>query len=373
MKIVDVEAIVLQASTEIDEDIADGSQDALVIKVTTDEGIVGYGEVDSSPTVVRAVVGAPSSHKLCRGLRSMLLGANPLQPEVIWDKLFEGSLYYGRRGVVIHAISGIEIALWDICGKALGVPVCALLGGQRRSKVKAYASTLMPDSEAAVRDVVDEQMAAGFKAIKLGYGPLGLDMRRDVALLAAARDAAGEDVDLMLDIGLAWHNVHHASACVRAMEELRPYWIEEPFAPDELEKYRQLSEAVNVPIAAGEQESSLSDFERLVVAGVGVLQPDVTRAGGMRQCLRVADLAFRQGRRCVLHAWSTGIIKAASLHVTAAMREAEYFEYCVQSTELNRHLTKNDFPIHDGCVDVPDGPGLGVDIDEDFLAGMRVA
>ncbi len=210
MKIVDVEAMVLQASAGIDEDIADGSQDALIIRVTTDEGITGYGEVDSSPFVVRAVVEAPSSHKLCRGLRSMLVGADPLQPEVIWDRLFEGSLYYGRRGVVIHAISGIEIALWDICGKALGVPVWALLGGQRRSKIKAYASTLMPESEAAVRDVVAEQLGAGFKAIKLGYGPLGLDMRRDVALLAEARAAAGEDVDLMLDIGLGWH---HAATC----------------------------------------------------------------------------------------------------------------------------------------------------------------
>ena len=161
--------------------------------------------------------------------------------------------------------------------------------------------------------------------------------------------------------------------CVREMARFDPYWIEEPFAPDELGKYRALTEAVDIPIAAGEQESSLVDFERLVDIGVSVLQPDVTRAGGMRQCLRIAELAQRSGRRCVLHAWSTGIIKAASLQVLAAMRDVEYFEYCVQTSPLNERLVDEVFPVVGGRVAIPQKPGLGIEVDEDLLNSFRVA
>ena len=372
MRIVDVEAIALRPGG-VDDSVADGSQDALIIRITTDEGIVGYGEVDSLPSVVRAAVEAPPSHKLARGLRSLLIGEDPLQPDVLRDRMFYGSLYYGRRGVVIHAISGIEIALWDICGKALGVPVSTLLGGARRTEVKAYASTLMPDSVNEVREVVSKHLSSGFRAIKLGYGPLGNDVAEDVALVAAAREVAGPDADIMIDIGLGWRHPRRAIECAREMLQFNPYWIEEPFAPDELGKYRALIEAVDVPIAAGEQESSLADFERLVDVGVSVLQPDVTRAGGMRQCLGVAEMARRRGRRCVLHAWSTGIIKAASLQVLAAMVEAEYMEYCVQDSPLNERLVEPRFPVVDGRVAVPQRPGLGIDVNDDLLDSFRLA
>lgn len=373
MKITDVEAIVLRPESGVDDTIADGSQDALIIKITTDEGIVGYGEVDSLPNVTRAIVEAPPSHKMAKGLRSLLLGEDPLRPDVLWDKMFAGSLYYGRRGAVIHAISGIEIALWDICGKAFGVPVHALVGGARRTELPAYASTLMPGEPAEVGDVVARYFEAGFGAIKLGYGPLGEDYAKDIALVAAARDAAGPDADLMIDVGLGWRNARHATECVRAMSEFRPYWIEEPFPPDELGKYRALASAVGTPIAAGEQESALVDFERLLDIGVSILQPDVTRAGGIRHCLQIAEAAHRRGARCVLHAWSTGIIKAASLHVLAAMEEAEYLEYCVIPSPLGDRLVPEGFAVVDGKVAVPQGPGLGVTVDEDVLEEFRVA
>jgi L-rhamnonate dehydratase len=372
MKITDVEAIVLRSRSGVVEDIADGSQDALIIKVTTDEGIVGYGEVDSSPSVVRAVVDAPTSHNICRGLRSLLLGADPMSPDVLWQKMFEGSLYYGRRGVAVHALSGIEIALWDICGKALGVPAHRLLGGPWRDRIKAYASTLMPETPAEAAETVAQQLEAGFRAVKLGYGPLGRDLERDVELVAAAREAAGPSTDLMIDVGLGWQRTRQAIDGARAMSTFRPYWIEEPFPPDDLASYALLCEAVDVPIAAGEQESHVNDFARLLDTGVAVLQPDVTRAGGMRKCLQVAEMARSRGRQCVLHAWSTGIIKAASLQVLAAMPGAEYFEYCVQATELNKDLVSHSFPLHDGYVLIPDGPGLGVEIDEALLDQLRV-
>jgi L-rhamnonate dehydratase len=371
MRITDVEAIVLRQPDALDPTIADGSQDALVVRITTDAGIVGYGEVDSLPAVVKAIIEAPRSHKFASGLAALLIGQDPLATGPLWQRMFQGSLYYGRRGAVVHAISGLEIALWDIAGKAAGQPIHALLGGAHRSHIRAYASTLMPETPQQARAVAGQQREAGFDAVKLGYGPLGRSADLDVALVAAAREGAGEDADLIIDIGLAWTSASDAAARVRRMLPARPYWIEEPFMPDDYAKYAALAAAVDVPLAAGEQESTAYDFQRLIDAGVDVLQPDVTRAGGIAETLRVAELARGSGRRCVLHAWSTGIIKAASLHVLAAMPEAELFEYCVQTTALNRGLVES-FPVSDGMVAIPQGPGLGIEIDEEMLQACRV-
>ena len=157
------------------------------------------------------------------------------------------------------------------------------------------------------------------------------------------------------------------------MEEHRLGWIEEPFWPDDYAKYAALAAAVSTPIAGGEEETTLADFERLIdKGGVEIVQPDVTRAGGIGECLRIADLARRRGRRCVLHAWSTGIIKAATLHVLAAMEEAEYMEYCVQTTDLNQRLVVERFPVVDGMVAIPDRPGLGIELDAAALKEFAV-
>ena len=372
MKVTDVEAVLLRQPGAVDATIADGSQDALIVRVHTDEGIVGVGEIDSLPFVAKAVIEAPASHAIASGLRALLVGEDPLDIDAAWRRMYEGSIYYGRRGVVLHAISGIEIALWDIAGQAAGKPICELLGGAKRTEIKAYASTLMPDTPDEARSTVEAQLEAGFGAVKLGWGPFGRDADLDVALVEAAR-SVDDGFDLMLDIGLGWRDADEAIARAKRMEEFRPYWIEEPFHPDEYGLYKQLAEAVDIPIAGGEEETTLLDFERLIDAGgVTVVQPDVTRAGGMRECLRIAELARSRGRRCVLHSWSTGVIKAASLHVLAAMEEAEYFEDCVQTTELNQRLVTERFPLTDGRVQVPTKPGLGIELDEDVMEECRV-
>ena len=373
MRITKVEAILLRPKGPIDTSIGDGSQDGILVRVHTDEGITGLGEIDSSPSVVKAIIDAPPSHKICSGLAALLVGANPLEIGRLWQKMYKGSLYYGRRGAAIHAISGIEIALWDIAGKAAGKPIHALLGGARRQRVKAYASTLMPDTPAEAAKVIETQMKAGFQAVKLGWGPLGRSAKLDLALVAAARRAGGDDLDLMIDIGKGWETVRDGIDRARRMEQHNLLWIEEPFWPDDYAKYAALAAAVTTPIAGGEEETTLSDFERLAEKGnVQILQPDVTRAGGISECLRVADYARRNGRRCILHAWSTGIIKAATLHVLAAMEEAEYMEYCVQTTDLNQRLVTERFPLLDGHVAIPSGPGLGIELDERVLKEFAV-
>src|SRR5215468_4215065 len=373
MRITRVEAILLRPKGGIDTSIGDGSQDGLVVRVHTDEGLVGLGEVDSLPSVAKAIIDAPPSHKICTGLAALLVGENPLEIGRLWQKMYKGSLYFGRRGAAIHAISGVEIALWDIAGKAAGKPIHALLGGARRDRIKAYASTLMPDTPAEATRTIEAQLRAGFQAVKLGWGPLGRSAELDVALVAAARKAGGEHFDLMLDIGKGWTSAREGIDRARRMEEHRLFWIEEPFWPDDYAKYAALAAAVPTPIAGGEEETTLADFERLAERGnVEVMQPDVTRAGGISECLRVADYARRKGRRCVLHAWSTGIIKAATLQVLAAMEEAEYMEYCVQTTDLNQRLVAEPFAVVDGHVAVPNGPGLGIELDEATLREFAV-
>ncbi len=374
MRITKVEAILLRPKGGIDTSIGDGSQDGVLVRIHTDEGITGLGEIDSSPSVAKAIIDAPPSHKICSGLAALLVGENPLEIGRLWQKMYRGSLYFGRRGAAIHAISGVEIALWDIAGKAAGKPVHALLGGARRTSIKAYASTLMPDTPAEAARVVEAQLKAGFKAVKLGWGPLGRSSELDVALVAAARKAGGPDFDLMLDVGKGWTSAREGIDRARRMLRDNLYWIEEPFWPDDYDKYAALAAAVPTPIAGGEEETTLADFERLAEkGGVEVLQPDVTRAGGIGECLRVADYARRRGRRCVLHAWSTGIIKAATLHVLAAMDEAEYMEYCVQTTDLNQKLVAEKFPLKDGHVAIPDKPGLGIELDEAVLKQYAVS
>ncbi len=374
MRITKVEAILLRSHGPVDTSIGDGSQDGLLVRVHTDEGIVGFGEIDSSPSVAKAIIEAPASHKICSGLAALLVGENPLEIGRLWEKMYRGSLYFGRRGAAIHAISGVEIALWDIAGKAAGKPIHALLGGARRHRIKAYASTLMPDTPIEAARVTAAQRDAGFRAVKLGWGPLGSSADLDVALVEAARGAGGDDFDLMIDIGKGWQSARDGIERTLRMEAYRPYWIEEPFWPDDYAKYASLAAATATPIAAGEEETTLADFERLVDRGnVDIVQPDVTRAGGIGECLRIAEYARRQGRRCIPHAWSTGIIKAATLHVLAAMEEAEYMEYCVQTTDLNQHLVDERFPVIDGEVAIPMRPGLGIEVDEGALQRFAVS
>ena len=374
MKITDVEAIVLRQAV-VDDGIADGSQDDLVVRISTDEGIMGIGEVDSSPELVRALVQAPSSHAVATSLREALIGEDPLDIERLWQKMYRGLIYFGRRGIAIHAISGLDIALWDIKGKALGKPVCELLGTPVRDRVRAYASMLMPDTTAEVTDAVTALRDQGFTAVKLGWGPLGEDPTHDVELAAAARAAGGDRVEIMIDAGLGYvADAATAIGVAREYERLGVYWLEEPFEPDEYEAYAELADTVELRIAAGEQDSTRWGFRELIErAHVDVVQPDVTRCGGITETLRIAELAREHGVATVPHAWKSGIIKAASLHVNAVLPDGSFQEYCVADTPINTSLTRQRLPLEaDGCVAVPTAPGLGVDLDEDVLESLRI-
>jgi L-rhamnonate dehydratase len=374
LKITDVQAVILRQPV-LDEGIADGSQDDLVILVYTDEGLTGIGEVDSAPEAVRALVDAPGSHAIANSLRHLLVGEDPLDVERLWHKMYRGLIYIGRRGIAVHAMSGIDIALWDIKGKALGKPVCELIGTPRRDRVRAYASMLMPEEPVEVRERVSALREQGFTAVKLGWGPLGADAGRDIELARAAVEAGGDEFTIMIDAGLGYGS--DASTAIRVgneLGELGVFWLEEPFEPDEYEAYAELADAVEIRVAAGEQDTTLWGFRELIERGhVDLVQPDVTRCGGITELLRIAEFAREHGVETVPHAWKSGIIKAASLHVNAVLPDALFQEYCVADTPINTSLTRERLPIDaDGFVAVPTGPGLGVELDPEVMARYRV-
>ena len=372
MKITDIEAIILRQPV-VDGEIADGSQDDLIVRVHTDEGIVGIGEVDSAPEVVKAVFDAPNSHYIATGLRHVLIGQDPLDIEGLWRRMYMGSVYYGRRGVAMHAISGIDIALWDIKGKKLGKPVSALLGTPKRDRVRPYASLLMPATEREVTAAVERLVAMSFTAIKFGWGPLGKNEEHDVRLARAAKRAAG-DAEILIDAGFGYGaDAARAIRVARKFEEIGIYWLEEPFEPDEFEAYATLADAVDMRVAAGEEEATRWGFRELMERGhVDVVQPDVTRCGGLSEALRIARNAESRGVMCVPHAWKSGVIKAASLHLNAVLETAYFQEYCVAETPINRLLTRERMPVEKGWVAVPDKPGLGVELDLDVLERYAV-
>jgi L-alanine-DL-glutamate epimerase-like enolase superfamily enzyme len=374
VKITDVEAIILRQPV-LDDGIADGSQDDLVIKVFTDEGIVGIGEVDSAPEAVQALVHRRSSHAIAGSLHDLLVGEDPADVERLWKKLYRGLIYIGRRGIALHALSGIDIALWDIKGKAEGKPVYELLGGAKRDKVRAYASMLMPDTPEETSERVGKLREDGFTAVKLGWGLLGQDSKRDIALAAAAKEAAGDGVEIMIDSGLGYGaDAKRAIEVGRAYEELGIFWFEEPFEPDEYEAYAELADTVDIRVAAGEQDTTLWGFRELIERGhVDLVQPDVTRCGGITELLRIGELARAHGVETVPHAWKSGIIKAASLHCNAVLPDGILQEYCVADTPINQLLVKEKMPIDaDGYVSIPTGPGLGIELDEEVLERYRV-
>ena len=369
MKITDICPTILRLP-KVTEAV-DGTQDTLLIRVETDQGIYGWGEVDSSPEVVQAIINAPTSHGTCHGLRETLLGRDPFDIEELWELMYRRTIYYGRHGAVLHAMSGVDIALWDILGKATGKPVHKLLGGSYRRNARAYASALMPETPPEAERMARDYVAQGFSAMKFGWGPLGRDEGLDVELIAAARSGA-ENAELMIDIGQQY-SVKRAIRMAKHLEKYHLHWMEEPLSPDDYEGYRELTRSVSIDIAAGEADSGRSVFRKLIdYCGIDVLQPDIARAGGLTETRKIGVLAQDARVRLVPHAFKTGILLAASLHLIAALPNSELLEFSVANSPLRRDLLLKPFKVVDGFVAVPEEPGLGVEVNPKTIARYRV-
>jgi len=365
MKITNVRAIPLKLP-EISS-AADGTQDDLIIIVETDEGITGYGEVDTAPVVGKAVVDAYMSHGTCYGLREVVTGADPFDYEQIWNDMWAKTYYYGRSGPVMHVMSGIDMAIWDIMGKATGKPVHKLLGGSYSDKVRAYASALMPENKEAVKKMVESYISQGFTAIKFGWGPLGYDVHFDIELIKTARQAAGDQVEIMIDIGKRYR-LKSAMYIAKALEQLNIYWLEEPLPAEDYVGYKRLTESTTMRIATGEEESGRLAFARLInETHVDVIQPDMSRCGGLTEAKKIATMAADANIFCVPHAFKTGVLVAASIHLIASIPHAPFLEFSVTESAIRKELLVNPFKQRDGFVEVPQGPGLGVELNTDII------
>ena len=370
MKIIDVETIVLRQPVVYP--IGDGSQDCLIVKVHTDEGITGIGEVHTSPTVARAVIDAPLSHISSSGLKEIILGEDPFDTEALWQKMYNKTSVFGRRGIAVQAMSGIDIALWDIKGKALGQPIYRLLGGSNRKPVKAYASTLMPDDPHKAAQEALRFAKDGFQAVKLGWGGFTDNIRQNALLIKEVRKAVGRDVAIMVDAGMGW-NLPTAIEMARRCEEYEVFFLEEPLPCDDLEGYAALCDAVDIRIATGEKETTKWGFRDLILRGhLDVLQPDVARCGGITETVKIATLCSTFNREFIPHCWSSDILVSATLNVIAGLGNVPYFEFDVWDTPIRFGVARQPIKAENGFVRVPEGPGLGIELNEDFIAKYSV-
>lgn len=380
MKITDVRVLVLESPVDYHApaggEEAHGIKHLGLIRVQTDAGITGYSDLESQPHVARAIVDAPAEGAVVgfHGLRSVLLGEDPLDVERLWHKMYMGSVYYGRRGAAMQVISAIDIALWDIIGKALQQPIYKLLGGGYRDKVRAYASTLFRSSAEGMAEASRKYIDQGFTAVKFGWGTFGQDPEHDVRLVEAARVALGDKTDLLIDTG--WYvprTAKEAIQMVRSLEPYKPFFIEEPLSPEDYDGYAQLTGAVNTLIACGEQEATEWGFRTLLERGkVDIIQPDLTRCGGFTAARKIVHLAELHNRLCIPHAWLSDLLTAASLHLNAFMRRSVFQEFNVTTGPLSRELCKNPIQLEDGYLRVPQGPGLGVEVNEAVIEKYRV-
>ena len=348
-------------------------EDAVIIRVHTDTGLIGVGESDSSPMVVKAFVETPDSNLACIGLRDLILGENPLEIQKLWDKMYDYSSYMGRRGAAIHAMSAIDIALWDIAAQHYGVPLHTLLGGKYRDKIKAYGTFIPEDDPEANIPLAQSLVEKGFRSLKFGGGTFGLDPDHDIEVVRAVRRAVGPDIELMIDMVSRWRTFGNALAMARRMEEFNLTWIEEPVPSDDLDSYQRLSSAATQKISGGEILATRYEFRDFIERGKpDIVQPDITRCGGISEMKKIGDMADISGVQLVPHGFSTGILLAATVHFLAAAKHGDLIEYSQSDSALFTDLVTNQVSMEDGYVTVPDTPGLGVQLNEETMEKYKI-
>jgi D-galactarolactone cycloisomerase len=335
-----------------------------LVAVVTDESLTGWGSVFTSEDLVRASLSV---------LRPLYEGENALEPERVSEKLHQHTFWQGRGGAITHTISGIDIALWDILGKATGQPVGRLLGGRYRDRVRPYASLLMREPERMPDELLPVK-AQGFRAFKIGWGPFGRQTARlDEAIVRAARDAVGPDSLLMVDAGASdafWPRDYKWA--LRTAEMLSDYdvaWFEEPLHPDALEDYVALRRAARLPIAGGEVLTRRQSFQPWLDAGAfDIVQPDATKVGGLSEQRRIAWMARERGIRFIPHGWNTAVGLASDLQIASAFPDTDLVEYLTGSPFIDDLVPGGWHLDSEGMLPIPEKPGLGIDLDLKLVA-----
>nr|WP_255663965.1 mandelate racemase/muconate lactonizing enzyme family protein [Nitratireductor sp. B36] len=351
------------------------TRNTCLVEIETDDGVVGWGECYGPSAVARSFIETQ--------LGSQIIGRDPFDVEVIWEHLYNRIKDYGQTGMAIAAISGIDIALWDIIGKVCGKPVHKLIGGAFRTQVQAYATGLyFIDMDKVIEESVEEAekfVAEGFRAIKMKIG-LG-SHKKDIQRVAAVRDAIGPDIRLMVDANHCY-SVPNAIRLGRMLEAFDIDWFEEPISPEDVDGYIEVSRALDMAVAGGENDFTRWGFrDKIVRKAMDIVQPDVCAAGGLTECKKIAALASAHGVECVPHAWGSAVGLSATIHFLASLPDQPpclvpqpvLLEFEQEENPFRDFLAVDPIVQKDGFVPVPQGPGLGIEIDREIIAKYRVA
>ena len=375
MKIKDVRTHVLEAELREPFSWSLGwtrTRTALLVEIETTDGLVGWGESYGPARSNAAVVEA---------MRPLLIGADALASEAIWERLYAAFRDHGQKGLPVQALSGIDIALWDLKGRRFGVPAHRLMGGPVRTEVRAYATGLYRREAGEPRSYLAEEAAGyaaeGFSAMKL---KVGFGVAEDVEVARAVRAAIGPDVALMIDANHAY-DATRAIQLGRRLADLDIGWFEEPVPPEDLAGYAEVRAQQPIPVAGGECEFTRFGFrEVLLRRAVDVVQPDTCAAGGLSECLKIAAMTNAHGVRYVPHVWGTGVALAAALQLLAVL---PHNPPCLHPQEPLLEFDRTEHPIRQailtapieherGIVQIPDAPGLGIEVDRQALARFKV-
>ena len=363
MKITDVKAIRLRASIPTEGQVFSRSgvrntRSATLIKVETDDGIYGLGSASGNGELIEFIV--------ARVLRPLLVGMDPTAIEDIWDKAYVrgGHKEFGTRGIGVVALSGVDVALWDIVGKVRGVPLYQLLGGKVRDKVPVYATALYPELPAQVARRARVFAAQGFHGVKI---KVGFDLDQDIRIVRAVRQELGKDFVVMTDANQGY-SLEVGIKAAQAFADAGAFWLEEPLFAEDIAGHAILRERGNTPIAVGENLNMTYAFENFMVRGaVDFIQPDVARAGGVTEVRKISALASRHKVPLSFHTWGDAVALAASVHLAAAMENCIVMELDYTYNPLRDELLREPIQFENGYLIPSDKPGLGVELAQNAL------
>ncbi len=375
MKIVDIEAIHLRIE-DPNIELFDGSYDNCLIVITTDDGRQGIGEVESFSPAILALVNGPSSHNHAMCLRDLLVGETMDDPVRLWQKVYDATDYVGRRGIVMHALGGMDLALWDLLGQSYGQPIHMLIGGKKRDRLPAYGTIYPIDSTpAGVKRQIELAQELNLQNFKLVADPWWFeDIDHTENLLRAGREQAGPDAKIIVDAALAYRTAAEGLALFPVYHEIDLWFLEAPLPLDDLNGHREMA-GHGVPLGVGDLGlTHVDEFIEFMDRGCAdICQPDITMVGGFTGIQRIANAASARGKRVITHGYKTNIEIAANLHFLAAQEKEEILEFSTSRSPLRWHTTREHLHVEtDGCVHVPVAPGLGVTLDWDFVNRHRV-
>lgn len=382
-KIETVEVVPLRVPSS-DFDDCDGAVETVVVRLTDDAGHTGIGESDASPEAVKAFLEMPTAHMWAKRTVDMIRHRDPLEIAALWENIYQSTIYSGRRGLGIHALSAVDIALHDLAGKVVGAPAYKLMGGARREQLRPYC-TIYPGlpkkrSLKQLLDITHQQftqaLSLGFRAVKMEV--LYYDLVTDAELVDAIREGRrmlGAGITMMLDFGYRWNDWHDALWVLRQIEDCNIYFAEAALQHDDLDGHARLAAGSPIRICGAEFAATRWEIREWVERGkVAVVQPDISRCGGLTEIRRIADYCEMHGVQVIPHGWKTGILAAAGRHFQAACPNAPYFEFIsphVYDSALREHLVTPEPSVADGFMQLPEGAGLGVQLSNEMIETYR--